>query len=55
MSQILFPPEYLKKIVIEPNREKFKQAIENHRLISIIDDDGNIDGSALAFNHKYSS
>ena len=29
-----------------------KQAIENHRLIPKIDDNGNINGSILLFNHK---
>ncbi len=33
----------------------YKQAIENHRLISKIDDNGNINGSILLFNHKQSN
>jgi hypothetical protein len=34
--------------------DKYKQAIENHRLISKIDNNGNMNGSILLFNHKQS-
>ena len=50
MQYVLFNQNYLNDIIIsDPSR---KQAIENHRLISEIDDDGNINGSMLLFNHK---
>ena len=50
MQYVLFNQNYLNDIIIsDPD---YKQAIENHRLISEIDDDGNINGSMLLFNHK---
>ena len=54
MQYITFNHDYLNKIIIEPNDKNYKQAIENHRLISLIDDHGNINGSALVFNNKLS-
>jgi hypothetical protein len=54
MQYITFNHDYLNKIIIEPNDKNYKQAIENHRLIPLIDDHGNINGSALVFNNKLS-
>ena len=51
MQYITFNPDYLSNIMINPNKGNYKQAIENHRLISLIDDDGNIKGSSLIFNN----
>ena len=45
-------PKYIDDIVLTSS--DYKQPIENHRLISKIDDDGNINGSILLFNHKQS-
>ena len=50
MQYVLFNQKYLNDIII--SEPYYKQAIENHRLISEIDDDGNINGSMLLFNHK---
>lgn len=54
MQYITFNHDYLNKIIIKPNVNNYKQAIENHRLISLMDDNGNINGSALIFNNKLS-
>jgi hypothetical protein len=50
MKYITFNQNYLDDIKI--SRPDYIQAIENHRLISKIDDSGNIKGSVLLFNHK---
>jgi hypothetical protein len=50
MKYIIFNQNYLKDIII--SKHYHEQAIENHRLISKIDDIGNINGSILLFNHK---
>jgi len=50
MKYITLNQNYLKDI--KTSLFDYKQAIENHRLISKIDDDGNISGSILLFNHK---
>jgi hypothetical protein len=49
MQYIVFNQEYLKNII---SSDENKQAIENHRLISKIDENGNVKGSLLLFNHK---
>ena len=49
MTYLLFNQKYLNDII---SSTYDKQAIENHRLMSLIDDDGNINGSILLFNHK---
>ena len=53
MKYITFKQNYLNNILITIS--DYKQAIENHRLISKIDDNGNINGSILLFNHKQSN
>ena len=50
MKYITFNQNYLKDIII--SKDYLEQAIENHRLISKINDSGNINGSILLFNHK---
>ena len=52
MKYIILNQNYLNDIITSDDR--FKQAIENHRLISKIDNNGNINGSILLFNHKQS-
>ncbi len=52
MKFVFFNQNYLKDIII--SKPDYKQAIENHRLLPSIDDDGNINGSMLLFNHKWS-
>jgi hypothetical protein len=56
MQFVIFNQNYLNDIIIsDPEIPNLKQAVENHRLISKIDDDGNINGSMLLFNHKQSN
>jgi hypothetical protein len=50
MKYIILNQNYLNDMIISDDR--YKQAIENHRLISKIDNNGNINGSILLFNHK---
>jgi hypothetical protein len=50
MTYIIFNKKYLNDIIISDGDSK--QAIENHRLMPNVDDNGNINGSLLLFNHK---
>ena len=50
MKYIILNQNYLNNIIMQD--PDYKQAIENHRLISKIDNNGNINGSILLFNHK---
>lgn len=52
MKYITFNPLYLKHIIVSDDDQT--QSIENHRLVPEIDDNGNINGSMLLFNHKQS-
>jgi len=49
MQYIVFNQEFIKNII---SSDENQQAIENHRLISKIDEKGNVNGSLLIFNHK---
>jgi hypothetical protein len=52
MKYIILNQNYLNDIITSD--DDYEQAIENHRLISKIDNNGNINGSILLFNHKQS-
>lgn len=49
MKYITFSQKYIKDII---STNINQEPIENHRLVSCVDDDGNINGSLLLFNHK---
>ena len=48
MKYVTFNQNYLNDIIISDS--DYKQAIENHRLIPKVDDNGNINGTILLFN-----
>jgi len=49
MQYIVLNQAYLRNII---SSDENKQVIENHRLIPKIDENGNIKGCLLLFNHK---